>query len=128
MALGLPNTKYAKKRIPLETEIQRNIIDYLKLNNIFHFRVNTMGVMRKGRYCPSPTTTKGVADIIAICPPEDKDHPYEGNVGQLCAIEVKRLGGKQSPDQKKFQKAVEDAGGLYLLCYSVNDVRAGLGL
>ena len=75
-----------------------------------------MGVMRKGRYCPSPTITKGTSDIIA------------SYAGRFVAIEVKRLGAKQTADQATFQKNVEASGGVYILAYSVNDVRATLGL
>lgn len=114
--MKLSYTKYSVKKAVLESVIQRQILDYLNLKDIFHFRVNTMGVMRNGRYCPSPTIRKGTADIIAILE------------GRFVAIEVKRFGAKQTADQAKFQTDVETSGGIYILAYSVNDVRATLGL
>lgn len=40
--------------------------------------------------------------------------------GSLC-IEMKTPGGKQSPAQKEWQKAVEAAGDKYVLCRSIGD-------
>lgn len=44
--------------------------------------------------------------------------------GQAIAIECKRLkGGKQSTEQKQWQKNFERGGGIYILARSVDDVR-----
>ena len=44
--------------------------------------------------------------------------------GQAIGIECKRLkGGKQSTEQKQWQRNFERAGGLYILARSVSDVR-----
>ena len=43
--------------------------------------------------------------------------------GQYVGIEVKGPKGKQSDDQKEFQRHLEAAGGRYILTYSVDDVR-----
>src|SRR5690242_4396369 len=53
-----------KPKPPLESVILRQIMAYLRFKGIFHFRVNTQGVMRKGRYTRSPNIRKGVADLI----------------------------------------------------------------
>lgn len=54
-------------------------------------------------------------------------HDYEKEerktVGQAIAIEVKRPGGKQRPDQKLWQKAFEAMGGIYILTDSLDDCR-----
>ncbi len=136
--MKLSGTQYASKKPPLEAEIQRQILQWLKLKGYFFFRVNTGGLRRNGKWCPSPTITKGTADIIAIKPSyrikfakptteyeaPNAEPPKATLFGQLVAVEVKRLGGKQSEDQKQFQEAVEKAGGIYCLAFSVNDVRA----
>ena len=44
--------------------------------------------------------------------------------GQAIGIECKRLkGGKQSTEQKQWQRNFERAGGIYILARSVDDVR-----
>jgi hypothetical protein len=42
--------------------------------------------------------------------------------GQYVGIEVRAPKGKQSDHQKEFQKKLEDAGGKYILAYSLDDV------
>lgn len=42
--------------------------------------------------------------------------------GQYVGIEVKRPGSKQNPNQLQFQKDLENAGGKYILAYSLDDV------
>ncbi len=58
----------------------------------------------------------GCADILGILRPS----------GRFLAIEAKAPGGKQSAQQKLFQTAVMNAGGVYLLVYSVEDALAGI--
>lgn len=73
--------------------------------------------MRGGKWTPSPNTTKGVADIIAIL---NSDNPMLGSI--FVAIEVKRPGGKVSADQAAFLAGVNQAGGIGIVAYSVKDV------
>lgn len=47
--------------------------------------------------------------------------------GRLLAIEVKKKGGKVSPEQAVFIQAVEAANGVGLIAYSVDDVIERLG-
>lgn len=53
---------------------------------------------------------KGSADIIGL---------LKG--GRFLAIEVKSPTGRQSPDQKNFQKMIESFGGLYVLARCADD-------
>ena len=61
----------------------------------------------------------GVADILCLWPMPRMDNA--GNVQQpkhgLC-IEMKKSGGKQSPEQKIFQKQIEEQGYFYTVAYS----------
>ena len=57
---------------------------------------------------------KGCADILAC---------YRG---RFIAIEVKTAVGRQSQQQRRFQAAVERAGGLYVLARSAADALAAL--
>lgn len=57
---------------------------------------------------------KGTPDLFAL---------VKHGCGHFLFIEVKRPGGKQSPDQKKFQKMIEDFDNIhYCLATSVTDV------
>ena len=93
-----------------EKDIQKTIIGYLKLKKIFHYKNNTVGIynQKTGQYIPSPS--KGAPDIIAI-----KDGKYIG-------IEVKAPKAKQSEHQRTFQDNLEEAGGIYILAYELEDV------
>ena len=43
--------------------------------------------------------------------------------GRTIYIEIKRPGGRQSAKQKKFQQDLEAAGGVYILAFSIKEVR-----
>jgi len=47
--------------------------------------------------------------------------------GQRLEIEVKTKTGRQSKEQKRWQRMIEKFGGVYVLARSVEDVRAVLG-
>jgi hypothetical protein len=98
-----------------ETEVQRAIMDYLKLRGIFAFRVNNIppSMMRDGkRVFRSFGGMRGVADIIGIMPG-----------GRLLAIEVKSETGRPSPDQVAFGEAINAAGGLWFVARGIEDVQ-----
>ncbi len=68
-----------------ESEIQKQIIDLLKLKRYVVFKHRNVGIMKpNGSYVPLAFGEKGISDIIA-CSPQ----------GVFTAIEVKRLGGKR---------------------------------
>lgn len=58
----------------------------------------------------------GSADILGIKAPS----------GQFVAVEVKNQDGRQSEQQKNFQKMVMSMGGLYILAHSAEEAREGL--
>lgn len=60
---------------------------------------------------------KGSADMLGI---------LKG--GKFLAIEVKTATGRQSEQQKSFQKMIEAFGGVYILARSVDDVNRRLNL
>jgi len=117
--MNLHGTPYAKKR-PKEADVLKAIMQYLKSKGIWFIRVNTTGIMRKGKWCPSPNITKGTSDLIAMMPESPSPYFYKG---QLVAIEVKAPGGKVSPDQVKFLQSVLDYGGIALVVCCVGDVQ-----
>lgn len=58
---------------------------------------------------------KGSADILGI---------RQG--GQMLCIEVKTGTARQTVQQKSFQKMITERGGLYILAYSIDDVKKAL--
>lgn len=59
---------------------------------------------------------KGIPDIIGII----------GKTGRLLAIEVKKPGGRVSPEQTVFIADINARGGFAFVAYSVDDVIAKL--
>ena len=97
-----------------ESMIQKAIMDWLtvmkKQHNIVFFRANS-GAFKteQGRYVK--TGTPGLADICLV---------YDG---VFYGVEVKTATGIMSQSQKQFKADLEAAGGVYLLCRSVSDLK-----
>ena len=94
-----------------ESDIQRAIIDYLKLRkDCVVYRLNNVGVpLKNGRFRPSPV--KGLPDLVLLV-----------GTGQAVWLEVKTKKGKQSENQKHFESEVKRMKGKYFVVRSVNDV------
>ena len=83
-----------------ETDIRRQVTDYLQLRQYFCFYV----LQGLGAY-------KGIPDLIAV------------KNGRVLFIELKTPRGRQSDYQRKFQANLEAAGGEYVLCRGVDDLQ-----
>jgi hypothetical protein len=92
--------------------LTKSIIGFLQFNNCQAERINTMGVYRKkyrtdgvaiGGQWTKGTGTPGSADISATIK------------GRSVKIEVKYGKDRQSDAQKAYQKAIEEAGGVYVI-------------
>ena len=57
----------------------------------------------------------GSADIIGVQPVTITQDMVGKVIGQAIAIEVKTPTGKQSQEQKNWQKSFEERGGIYIL-------------
>lgn len=98
-----------------EHDIQSLILIYItSLPHTFAFRMNTGKARMGGRFVTFGIP--GQPDIFAIIR------------GRFVGIEVKTATGRQSKDQKNWQRNCERAGGLYILARSVDDVRVVLSL
>lgn len=98
----------------LEREIQKKCLDWLlKEARFFAWRSNTTGVFDRelGFFRTGPK--RGISDIIAVAPP----------MGRIIGVEVKSATGRISEDQKNFKKNLEEAGGLYWLVRSLDDLK-----
>jgi len=82
------------------------------LNGLDRFRSYKaiLGIYREGRYIPSHT--RGVSDIIGCIPKQ----------GRYLAIEVKRPGGKLTPEQQQFIDIINAVGGLAFVAHLVDEV------
>lgn len=83
-----------------ETDIRRQVRDYLRIRGWFVFHILQGGV---GVY-------RGITDLIAV-----KD-------GRVIFLELKTRTGRQSEHQKKFQADIETHGGEYVLSRGVDDL------
>ena len=105
-----------ERRRLLEKDIQKQIADWLTLRGIFWYRNNTGAVAGeyKGRKRFIRFGSAGAPDIVCVIK------------GCYIGIEVKRPGGKQTPDQAAFQDQLILAGGNYVLAESLEDVKDAL--
>lgn len=95
-----------------ESDIQKSIIDYLRLRDFIVFKHHSTGFkVVKGKAIPFKYGDRGISDIIGL-----------SNTGQFIAIEVKRKGRKPSTEQIDFLKKVKEHKGISILAYSLDDV------
>jgi len=88
-----------------ETEIQKQILDYLTTVGIFAWRNNS------GRRGKVSYGLPGSCDILGILPD-----------GRFLGIEVKGPTTKVQDNQYHFMRTVNDNNGLAFIAYSVEDV------
>lgn len=105
-----------------ESDTQKAILDYLAIKRIFHWRNNTGATKIGERFVRFGD--KGSPDIFAV-----QIITFSGGItgGQVYGIEVKSdTNGKQSEEQHNWQEHFEEAGGVYILARSLDDVIAHL--
>ena len=93
-----------------EREIQRAVLEYLRLRKFFCWKNNTVGIYKKdtGKYIPSQSV--GAPDIFLVIK------------GQIYGLEIKSEKGKQSESQKRWQLLFEAAGGKYFIVNSLSEL------
>jgi len=101
---------------PLESETQRDIMLAAPSEGCRLLR-NNVGVLQdiRGQHVRYGVGGSGGSDLIGW-----------GPGGVFVAIEVKRKGKKPTPEQLAFIEAVNNAGGIAAVCYSVEDFRAAV--
>lgn len=111
------------KAVPLEKEIQGQILQFLRLMKVFSWRQNS-GAMKgeatatTARRFIKFASVDGLSDIIGLLPPK----------GRFLAIEVKRPGQRPTDKQAEFIDEVNRNGGLAFVATSVKDVEESLKL
>lgn len=88
-----------------ETQLTKTIRDVLDILKIPHFK-----------HFGGPLSPKGVPDLIGVLPPS----------GRMLLIEVKKPGGKTSPEQSAFLRKFGLSGAFCLVAFSAQDVIVGL--
>ena len=93
-------------------ELKREILNYLKSKQVFHYRQGSGVSTEWGGHRIGPA---GAPNIICVVN------------GQYIGIKFTRPGAKENENQKAFQQKLEAAGGKYVLASSLNDVINALG-
>jgi len=97
-----------------EQDIQRAIIEYLRLKRFVVFKHHSTGsTVRENKAVFFRYGDKGISDLIACSP-----------TGRFVAVEVKKKGGRATPEQLEFLRKVRKAGGIGILAFSIDDVMA----
>ena len=121
----------SKKPIIPESKVQNAVLRFLTLAKIPHNRVNGAQLTVKGKNKRGKEVSRvvrcnsinGKSDIEAWVYAEKDDIKIPITI----YIEVKASsGGRQSADQKKFQKTIEDTGGFYFIVKSIEDIKQAL--
>jgi len=96
-----------------EKVIQKHIIEYLRFTGAVAGKTKTTGVYDAKRRCfrKDPMLFSGFPDLAFF---------YKKTFG---FVEVKSKTGKQSDEQRMFEKLCNDSGIIYILAKSVDDVR-----
>jgi len=106
------------RRVELpEAVVLRSCLAYLQARGIFAWR-NGSGRARFGSGSAARWVQFGVvggADILGVLPD-----------GRILAVETKATCGRTSPEQDAFLEAIRGAGGVALVCRSVDDLIEGL--
>lgn len=116
---GVKPKKRTKRNKAPENAVKIAVTHYLRLKGYFYWRNNQIGVPLNngtGRYRPS--AAPGSPDLFVI-------NHRKG--GQLVGLELKSATGKASDAQKLFGAKIVEAGGVFGVVRSVDDVIA-LGL
>jgi hypothetical protein len=99
---------------PLEKDIQRQCLEWLRLRGVLAWRANSgaMTATYKGktRFLKF-NGIDGLSDIVGVLPG-----------GRFLACEVKRPGNTPTEDQEHFLGLVRDAGGLAVVVTSVDEL------
>lgn len=103
-------------KLKTEKDIQIAILKHLKAQGIFCWRHNANATYMAGNYYKYAGMVSGIADIVAILPPN----------GTVVMFEVKKPTGKPSEEQVMIKRRVEGLGGKYFFVRSVEEVREAL--
>ncbi len=100
------------------TDLVNVCVQYLQLSRIPAW-VNNTGAVKLGE-CEKPRFVRfgivGASDIVGCLPP----------TGRFLGVECKTGTGKPTPVQESFLQMINDAGGLGIVVYELDDLQAAL--
>lgn len=108
-----------KAKPPLEQEILRQCLQWLRLHRVFAWRQNQgamTGTHKGKRWHLQFAGVEGISDIIGVLPG-----------GRFLAAECKRAGNKPTPTQTAFLEDVNRRGGVGIVVRSVDELAEQLG-
>ena len=109
-----------------EADVQRAILAYLRtVPGVYAFRCNSRVVRMPGKAGRERLVRFGVKGLPDILLWRSERHGDQ-TVARFGAIEVKRPGGKPSPEQVAFLDLLRRAGGIAVLATCVEDVAKAL--
>lgn len=86
----------------------RALLDFLRAQKLLdYWRVSIGGVLRGGKFLTPNKEMAGFSDIIILLP-----------IPRALFLELKAENGRQSDNQKEFQKRIEATNHKYYLCRS----------
>lgn len=94
----------------LEKCIQDQVIEYLEIKRVFHYRQNSGAFRTKGGGFVRCVSVTGAPDIVAVIN------------GRYTGIEVKNKFGAQSDNQKEFEGRLKTAGGDYWIVRCLDEL------
>lgn len=102
-----------------ERDIQKAIMDYLRLKGCLVFKHRNVGIYKQntGKYIPLSFGEKGISDIIGLTP-----------TGKFLAIEVKMPKKKPSKEQLDFIDKVNEKGGLAFWADNLDSVMGRINI
>ena len=92
-----------------ETQLQNDVIRFLKAKNIFHWRQNS-GALKTEKGFYRFTSITGLPDIISIIN------------GRFVGFELKLKGKCLSHNQKLTHKRIKEAGGRVYIIHDLNEL------
>ncbi len=108
-----------KLQQPSEKEVENSILSWLQYQpGVLAFKVNTAGVYDENRKCyrkAGKFVIKGTSDILCCC--------SILGVPIFVSMEVKTFTGRQSDDQKDFERRLIAVGGFYFIVRSIEDAQ-----
>ena len=102
------------------------ICEYLSAKGYFWWRQNNTGVQRtkngKQFWTRSKWQRNGVPDVFVMQTGTLIGNGEAKLVYRTIGIEAKSRDGRQSPEQKAFQRDFEENGGVYILARGIDDL------
>lgn len=101
---------------PTESQLEMAVCHFFASKNLMFWKQPSSGYydakLKRFRSHVNPYVGKGVPDIVII------------HSGRFIGVEMKRLKGTQTEDQKRFEERSRKAGALYYICRSVEDAES----